>query len=191
MLQNDKQILELCVKEDLIRPYTMQTKEINGNKVISFGLSSYGYDLRLSSTELLLINNSATLLDPKNSREDDFISLVQDFDSTGAYWKVPPNSCVLGTTLECIRMPENITAIATGKSTYARNGIIANVTPIEAGWCGHITIELSNTSSKIVKVYANEGIIQLLFFKGDKCQTSYADRKGKYQNQAEKVVLST
>ncbi len=191
MLLNDKQILELCVKEDLIRPYAMQTKVLGGNKVISYGLSSYGYDLRLSNTELLLINNSSTLLDPKYSNSENFIPLLLNTDNTGMYWRVPANSCVLGTTLELVHMPENLTAIALGKSTYARNGVVANVTPIEAGWCGHITIELSNTSSKTVKIYAAEGIIQLLFFKGDKCLTSYADRKGKYQNQTEKVFFST
>lgn len=146
--------------------------------VISYGISSYGYDIRIADEFRIFTNINNTIVDPKNF---DPRSLV---DFKGEVCIIPPNSFALGRTVEYIRIPRKIMTICVGKSTYARCGIITNVTPLEPGWEGHVTLEVSNTTPLPAKIYANEGIAQILFFESDEhCDVSYADKKGKYQNQ--------
>jgi len=146
--------------------------------VISYGLSSFGYDLRAAPEWRIFVNAFNTVVDPKNF---DKRSLVESSEETCI---IPPNSFVLTRSVEYLRIPDDTMVIALGKSSYARCGIVANVTPLEPGWEGHVTLELSNTTPLPAKVYANEGIVQLLFFQGDeRPETTYAERKGKYQGQ--------
>lgn len=145
--------------------------------VISYGLSSFGYDLRAAPEWAIFVNAFNTVVDPKSF---DVKSLVQ---YEGDECVIPPNSFVLTRSLEYLRIPDDVMVVALGKSSYARCGIVANVTPLEPGWEGHVTLELSNTTPLPAKVYANEGIVQLLFFQGDRPEQTYADRKGKYQGQ--------
>lgn len=154
---------------------------------ISFGVSSYGYDIRVGTLFKVFTNVStsgqAAIVDPKNFTDASFVTL-----DTAVIGKdhviVPPNSFALAETVECVKLPRDVIAICVGKSTYARCGIIVNVTPIEPEWCGKITLEISNTTPLPAKIYANEGIAQLIFLKADKvCERSYADKKGKYQDQ--------
>jgi len=146
--------------------------------VVSYGLSSYGYDIRVSNEFKIFTNINAQVVDPKDFDENNVVDFVGDVCI------VPPNSFALARTVEYFRMPPNVLAICLGKSTYARCGIIVNVTPFEPGFEGHITIEISNTTPLPAKIYANEGIAQVLFLEGDEqCETTYADRKGKYQKQ--------
>ncbi len=154
---------------------------------ISFGVSSYGYDLRVGTLFKIFTNvnstGSAAVVDPKRFTEDYFITV--DTSETGKdHVIIPPNSFALAETVEYVSMPRNYLAICVGKSTYARCGIIVNVTPIEPEWRGKITLEISNTTPLPAKIYANEGIAQLIFLKGERaCAVSYADKKGKYQDQ--------
>lgn len=152
-------------------------RQAEGEKIISYGLSSFGYDLRAAPEWRIFVNAYNTVVDPKNF---DTRSLVE---YEGEACIIPPNSFVLTRSVEYMRIPEDVIVVALGKSTYARVGIVANVTPLEPGWEGHVTLELSNTTPLPAKVYANEGIVQLLFFQGDKPDVTYADRKGKYQGQ--------
>lgn len=146
--------------------------------VVSFGLSSYGYDIRVANEFLVFTNIYTTIVDPKNF---DRRSLVRIEGDTCI---IPPNSFALARTVEYFRIPRHILTICVGKSTYARCGIIVNVTPFEPEWEGYATLEISNTTPLPAKIYANEGIAQVIFFKADEvCQTSYADKKGKYQKQ--------
>lgn len=145
--------------------------------VISYGLSSFGYDLRAAPEWRIFVNAFNTVVDPKNF---DTRSLVE---SNEEICIIPPNSFVLTRSVEYLRIPDDTMVIALGKSSYARCGIVANVTPLEPGWEGHVTLELSNTTPLPAKVYANEGIVQLLFFQGDRPETTYRDRQGKYQGQ--------
>lgn len=148
------------------------------NGVVSFGLSSYGYDIRVADEFKIFTNVYSAIVDPKNF---DTRSMV---DFQGEVCIIPPNSFALARTVEYFRIPRNILTICVGKSTYARCGIIVNVTPFEPEWEGFVTLEISNTTPLPAKIYANEGIAQVLFFDGDEvCEISYADRKGKYQNQ--------
>jgi dCTP deaminase len=195
MIKNDKWIIEQAkqgmitpFQEHLVRKLVLGEVEI---PAISFGLSSYGYDIRLSPAEFLVFRHiPGTIVDPKNFNPKNLEAVELHHDQNGDYFILPGNSYGLGVSLETISMPSNVTAICLGKSTYARVGIIANITPLEASWKGAITLEFSNSSHADVKVYANEGICQLLFFEGDPCQTTYADRQGKYQNQGQKVTLA-
>jgi dCTP deaminase len=159
---------------------------------ISWGLSSYGYDIRLSPDDFRIFKHiPGTVIDPKkfNSKNLEQAELHRDEDGS-SYFIIPANSYGLGASLESIKMPPNVTAICLGKSTYARVGVIANTTPLEASWQGQsITLEFSNASSADVKIYANEGVVQLLFFEGEPCETTYADRGGKYQHQGAGVTL--
>jgi len=158
-------------------------------KVLSFGTSSYGYDIRLSAAEFLTFRHvPGTVMNPKrpNLRNLEPAPLHQDED--GRFFILPAHTYGLGVALEKLRVPPNITVICLGKSTYARLGIITNMTPAEAAWEGHLTLEFSNSSGADCRVYAEEGICQLLFFEGDPCETTYADRAGKYQGQPERVV---
>ncbi|PJP54012.1 dCTP deaminase, partial [Campylobacter jejuni subsp. jejuni] len=149
-----------------------------GKGVVSYGLSSYGYDIRVGREFKIFTNVNSTVVDPKNFVEEN----VVDFE--GDVCIVPANSFTLARTIEYFKMPDDVLAICLGKSTYARCGIIVNVTPFEPGFEGHITIEISNTTPLPAKIYANEGIAQVLFLQGDeKCDTTYKDKKGKYQAQ--------
>lgn len=199
MIKNDKWINEQG--ELMISPFepklireVPETAGINPGyyrSVISYGLSSYGYDIRLSPKDFRIFRHlPGKIVDPKNFNPEHLESSELIEDEGNQYFILPGNSYGLGVSLERISMPKNVTAICMGKSTYARCGIIANITPLEAGWSGHITLEFSNSSHADAKIYANEGVIQLLFFKGKNCDTSYADRKGKYQNQSEEITIA-
>ncbi len=159
----------------MIEPYVdSQVRE----DVISYGVSSYGYDIRIADEFRIFTNINSSIVDPKAFDEKSFVSF------RGDVCIVPPNSFALGRTVEYIRIPRNIMTICVGKSTYARCGIITNVTPLEPGWEGYVTLEISNTTPLPARIYANEGIAQILFFESDEeCGTSYADKGGKYQEQ--------
>jgi len=146
--------------------------------VISYGLSSYGYDIRVADEFKVFTNINSTVVDPKNFDARSFVDVKADVCI------IPPNSFALAKTVEYFRIPRDVLTICVGKSTYARCGLIVNVTPFEPEWEGFVTLEISNTTPLPAKVYANEGIAQVLFFQGDEtCQVSYADKKGKYQKQ--------
>jgi dCTP deaminase len=161
-----------------------------GLPVLSFGLSSYGYDLRLSPREFLIFRHiPGTVVDPKAFNPKNLESVPLQKDDSGAYFILPARSYGLGVAVEELHLPPDVTAICVGKSTYARCGIIANVTPAEAGWKGHLTLEFSNSSAADCRIYAGEGVAQMLFFQGQPCATSYRTRRGKYQNQRQRVTL--
>lgn len=171
----DHQIRNLARDQGMIEPFVeKQTR----NGVISYGLSSYGYDARTADEFKIFTNVDNALVDPKNFSSQSFVDRKTDI------CVIPPNSFVLSRTVEYFRIPEDVLVICLGKSTYARCGLIVNVTPLEPGWEGHVTLEISNTTPLPARVYANEGIAQFLFFKGSSfCETSYADRQGKYMGQ--------
>ncbi|MDR0747100.1 MAG: dCTP deaminase [Helicobacteraceae bacterium] len=174
-IKADSWIREKALKENMIAPFV---DRLAGEGIVSYGLSSYGYDIRVSNEFKIFTNINATVVDPKNF---DSANVV---DFTGDVCIVPPNSFALARTVEYFKMPRNVLAICLGKSTYARCGIIVNVTPFEPEFEGHITIEISNTTPLPAKIYANEGIAQVIFLEGDEqCLTTYKDRKGKYQAQ--------
>jgi dCTP deaminase len=159
--------------------------------VISYGLSSYGYDIRLSPVEFRIFRHiPGTVVDPKNFNPQNLEPTQLHTDINGSYFILPAHSYGLGVALERIQVPDNITVICIGKSTYARCGIIANLTPAEAAWRGHLTLEFSNSSSADCRIYANEGVVQLLFLEGEPCAISYEARQGKYQDQLEVVTLA-
>lgn len=159
-------------------------------RVISYGLSSYGYDIRLSAAEFRIFRHiPGTVVDPKNFNSDNLEIAKLQTDPNGLYFILPAHSYGLGVAVERLQVPDNVTVLAIGKSTYARCGIIANLTPAEAAWRGHLTLEFSNSSSADCRIYANEGVVQLLFFEGDPCNVSYDRRQGKYQDQSEMVTL--
>jgi len=159
--------------------------------VISYGLSSYGYDIRLSPAEFRIFRHiPGTVVDPKNFNPQNLEPTALHTDANGNYFILPAHSYGLGVALEKLEVPENITVICIGKSTYARCGIIANLTPAEAAWRGHLTLEFSNSSSADCRIYANEGVVQLLFLEGEPCAISYEARQGKYQDQLEIVTLA-
>lgn len=191
MLLNDEQIADLA-NQGMITPFMPELiRSVAGQKVISFGLSSYGYDLRLSAEEFKIFRHvPGVIIDPKDFDIDCLESAKLHTDDKGEYFIIPGHSYGLGVAFEKLDLPKHITATCTGKSTYARIGLIANVTPVEAGWNGHLTLEFSNSSSADCRIYANEGIVQLLFFAGIPCKTSYEDRKGKYQNQPQRIVTA-
>jgi dCTP deaminase len=183
---------------DLIRNISCTYYSDNSDKqltldrpLISYGTSSYGYDLRLSQKDFQIFRHiPGTIMDPKSFNPANLApaTLFTDANGQGSYFVLPAHSYGLGVALEHLRVPRNVTVVAVGKSTYARMGIIVNTTPAEAGWEGHLTLELSNSSGADCKIYAGEGICQLLFFEGSVCDTSYADRSGKYQSQTEQVT---
>ena len=176
-LKNDAWIRRAAVERRLIDPFV--DRQVRAG-VISYGLSSYGYDIRLADDFKLFTNINNTIVDPKDF---DPKSLV---DFKGPVCVVPPHSFALGRTIEYFRIPREVLTICLAKSTYARCGIIVNVTPFEPEWEGHATIEISNTTPLPARIYANEGIAQVLFFEADSaCEVSYADKKGKYQAQTE------
>lgn len=174
MVKNDRWIKEMAEK-GMITPFD---KEQIRKGVISYGVSSYGYDMRISDEFKVLSCITAILIDPKNFGTESFI------DFKGETCIIPPNSFVLGRSAEYFRIPRDVLVICLGKSTYARCGIVVNVTPLEPEWEGYVTIEISNTSPLPAKLYANEGIAQLVFLEAsDVCEKSYADKAGKYQSQ--------
>lgn len=177
MIMSDKWIKEKAL-EGMITPFTEQTSADVTGKVISYGLSSYGYDVRLAPEFKVFTNLRPGIVDPKRFDEQHMMEMHGDTCI------IPPNSFILGRSIERIKVPRDILIVCLGKSTYARCGIVANVTPLEPEWEGYITLELSNTTNLPAKVYAHEGVVQLLFLQGNEpCMISYEDKKGKYQNQ--------
>ena len=171
----DHQIRALSLGQGMIDPFV---EKQNHDGVISYGLSSYGYDARCSNEFKIFTNVDSAVVDPKNFSAASFVDRETDVCI------IPPNSFALTRSVEYFRIPKDVLVICLGKSTYARCGLIVNVTPLEPGWEGHVTLEISNTTPLPAKVYANEGVAQFLFFKGsDQCEISYADRAGKYMGQ--------
>ena len=163
----------------------------NDVPILSYGLSSYGYDIRLSPSQCLLFGGvSHGMCDAKNLDPEILKETELHEDKRGKYFIIPPYGYCLGVAVERLALPRDVTVVAVGKSTYARAGIMANITPAEAGWEGHLTLEISNCTSLFNKIYANEGICQLLFYQGNPCDVSYQERKGKYQNQPLEVILA-
>ncbi len=174
-IMSDKWIREQSQTNGMITPFLEKQKR-DGN--ISYGLSSYGYDARIAPEFMIFTNIDSAIVDPKNFTTDSFVKRDTDVCI------IPPNSFVLGRTVEYFKIPKDVLVVCLGKSTYARCGLIVNVTPLEPGWEGHVTLEISNTTPLPAKVYANEGICQFLFFEGNEpCEVTYADRAGKYMGQ--------
>ncbi len=191
MILNDRQITEFA-RRGMILPFEPQLVRqlADGQQVLSFGLSSFGYDLRLSSREFkVFCHIPGTVVDPKHFQPRNLEKVALKQDEHGSFFILPARSYGLGVAVEKLSLPGDVTAICVGKSTYARCGIIANVTPAEAGWSGHLTLEFSNSSAADCRIYADEGIVQMLFFKGEPCATSYRKRIGKYQGQKQRITL--
>ncbi len=184
-IKADHWIREMALKKEMISPFSdrqVRSTE-HGHKAVSHGLSSYGYDIRVSDEFKVFTNVHNTIVDPKNFKEDAFV------DIKTKECIIPPNSFALARSVEYFKIPRNVLTICLGKSTYARCGIIVNVTPFEPEWEGYVTIEISNTTPLPAKIYADEGIAQVLFFESDGiCEISYADRQGKYMKQHGIVV---
>lgn len=178
-VKSDKWITQMATERGLIEPFEpQQIRAINGDRVISYGVSSYGYDIRCAPEFKVFTNINSAIVDPKNFDPESFVDINQNVCI------IPPNSFALARTLEYFRIPRNVLTICLGKSTYARCGIIVNVTPLEPEWEGHVTLEFSNTTPLPAKIYANEGVAQVIFLESDEiCEVSYRDRGGKYQNQ--------
>lgn len=191
MILNDRQIIELC-KKGMITPFSESlVRQIDDRRLISFGMSSYGYDIPLATTNLRVVKGGYKLIDPKKFDESVLEELPLQQDENGdKYFVVPAYGCVLGHSLPRFNLPRNVTGNCVGKSTYARVFLHVIVTPLEAGWSGYLTIEMINHTPNPLKVYAEEGIAQVQFFMGEDCEVSYADRGGKYQNQAAEVVVA-
>ena len=174
-VQSDKWIKKMAKENSMITPF--EDSQISDSK-ISFGVSSYGYDARVSNEFKIFTNVNSEIVDPKNFKPTNFIT------KNAEECIIPPNSFVLASTVEYFKIPNDVLVICLGKSTYARCGIIVNVTPLEPGWEGHVTLEFSNTTPLPAKIYANEGVAQFIFLKGNEPpDTTYADRKGKYMGQ--------
>jgi dCTP deaminase len=182
-IKSDKWIRRMAAEHGMIEPFVPgQVKEVNGERIVSYGTSSYGYDIRCADEFKVFTNINSTIVDPKNFDEGSFVNV-----SGKGYCIIPPNSFALARTVEYFRIPRNALTVCLGKSTYARCGIIVNVTPFEPEWEGYVTLEFSNTTPLPAKIYANEGVAQVLFFEADAddiCETSYRDRGGKYQRQS-------
>ena len=178
-IKADKWIRRMAEQHGMIEPFEPgQVKEVDGKRIVSYGTSSYGYDIRCSTEFKLFTNINSTVVDPKSFDARNFVDLTADVCI------IPPNSFALAKTVEYFRIPRDVLTVCVGKSTYARCGLIVNVTPFEPEWEGYVTLEISNTTPLPAKVYANEGIAQVLFFQSDEpCDVSYADKKGKYQKQ--------
>lgn len=190
-LLNDIEISRLA-QAGMITPYVGSlVREVDGRRVLSYGASSYGYDIRLSPAEFLVFRHvPGTVVDPKAFSSENLEPVKLHRDRLGEFFILPAHSYGLGVAMERLEMPADVTAICLGKSTYARAGIICNATPAESQWHGHLTLEFSNSSGADCRLYTNEGIAQLLFFRGEPCATTYHDRNGKYQGQPERVVMS-
>jgi dCTP deaminase len=179
-IKSDKWIRRMAETTGMIEPFEpgqIRADEA-GNRIVSYGTSSYGYDIRCAPEFKVFTNIYSTVVDPKNFDEKSFVDIHADV------CVIPPNSFALARTMEYFRIPRNVLTICLGKSTYARCGIIVNVTPFEPEWEGFVTLEFSNTTPLPAKIYAGEGCAQVLFFESDEvCETSYKDRGGKYQGQ--------
>ena len=180
-IKSDKWIKEMCKENQMISPFVESQIKLDkeaDRKLISFGLSSYGYDVRCANEFKVFTNIHSSIVDPKSFDEKSFVDITSDVCI------IPPNSFALARTIEYFRIPRNVLTICLGKSTYARCGIIVNVTPLEPEWEGHVTLEFSNTSNLPAKIYAGEGVAQMIFHESDdNCSVSYKDREGKYQGQ--------
>ena len=178
-IKADKWIRRMAREHGMIEPFEPgQVREVAGEKVISYGTSSYGYDVRCADEFKVFTNINSTIVDPKAFDERSFVNFK------GEHCIIPPNSFALARTVEYFRIPRRVLTICLGKSTFARCGIIVNVTPLEPEWEGHVTLEFSNTTPLPAKIYANEGVAQMLFLESDEdCDVSYKDRGGKYQGQ--------
>jgi dCTP deaminase len=174
-IKADRWIKQMALEHKMIEPF--EDRQVRAG-VISYGLSSYGYDIRVADEFKIFTNINSTVVDPKSFDARNFVDLTADVCI------IPPNSFALAKTVEYFRIPRDVLTVCVGKSTYARCGLIVNVTPFEPEWEGYVTLEISNTTPLPAKVYANEGIAQVLFFQSDEpCDVSYADKKGKYQKQ--------
>lgn len=178
-IKSDKWIRKMSQDHDMINPFEPgQVRYVDDKKIVSYGTSSYGYDVRCGKEFKIFTNINSSVIDPKNFCENSFVDVESDVCI------IPPNSFVLARTVEYFKIPRNVLVVCLGKSTYARCGIIVNVTPLEPEWEGQVTLEFSNTTNLPAKIYAGEGVAQLLFFESDEvCDTSYKDRGGKYQGQ--------
>ncbi len=178
-IKSDRWIREMAEQHGMIEPFEAgQVRENGSGKMISYGTSSYGYDVRCAEHFKIFTNINSAVVDPKSFDESSFVDLH------ASECVIPPNSFALASTVEYFRIPRSVLTICLGKSTYARCGIIVNVTPLEPEWEGHVTLEFSNTTTLPAKIYANEGVAQMLFFESDEvCEISYKDRGGKYQGQ--------
>lgn len=179
-VREDKWIRKMAQEHQMIEPFVdgQIRKNDQNENIVSYGLSSYGYDIRISDEFKVFTNVYNSIVDPKKFTEDSFVDIQAN------ECIIPPNSFALARSIEYFRIPRNILTICLGKSTYARCGIIVNVTPFEPGWEGQVTIEVSNTTPLPAKIYANEGIAQVIFFEAkEMCQISYSERDGKYQKQ--------
>jgi len=178
-IKSDQWIRRMAAEQGMIEPFEpQQVRSVANQRVISYGTSSYGYDIRCSDEFKIFTNINSAIVDPKNFDENSFVNLKSEVCI------IPPNSFALARTVEYFRIPREVLTICLGKSTYARCGIIVNVTPLEPEWEGHVTLEFSNTTPLPAKIYANEGVAQVLFIGADEvCATSYRDRGGKYQGQ--------
>jgi dCTP deaminase len=197
MLKNDRWIREQAAAgmitpfvPELVREAGLEHWEVQ-RRVLSYGLSSYGYDLRLSPKEFHVFRHvPGTVMNPKRFNPANLERAELHCDQDGEFFILPAHSYGLGVALERLEMPENVTGICLGKSTVARLGIILNATPAEAGWHGHLTLEFSNSSGADCRLYASEGICQVLFLEGEPCDTTYSSRKGKYQDQGHEVTFA-
>ena len=172
---SDRWIKKMATEQEMIKPFI---DEQQNKKIISYGLSSFGYDARVSNEFKIFTDVDSVVVDPKNFKSNSFVS------RTGSECVIPPNSFALASTVEYFKIPKDVLVICLGKSTYARCGIIVNVTPLEPGWEGHVTLEFSNTTPLPAKIYANEGAAQFIFLKGnEEPETTYEKRNGKYMKQ--------
>ena len=178
-IKSDQWIEKMSLEHGMIAPFQPgQVRERDGARIISYGVSSYGYDVRCSNEFKIFTNINSAIVDPKAFDTNSFVDVQADVCI------IPPNSFALARTVEYFRIPRDVLTICLGKSTYARCGIIVNVTPLEPEWEGHVTLEFSNTTTLPAKIYANEGVAQMIFLGADDvCSTSYRDRAGKYQGQ--------
>jgi dCTP deaminase len=178
-IKSDRWIRRMAEGHGMIDPFEPgQVRMANGQRIVSYGTSSYGYDVRCAAEFKIFTNINSTIVDPKDFDRGSFV------DFNGEVCIIPPNSFALAHTVEYFRIPRNVLTVCLGKSTYARCGIIVNVTPLEPEWEGHVTLEFSNTTTLPAKIYANEGVAQMLFFESDEvCEVSYRDRGGKYMGQ--------
>ena len=178
-IKSDRWIRQMADEHGMIEPFEPgQIRDNDGHSIVSYGTSSYGYDVRCADEFKIFTNINSAVVDPKEFDQNSFVDMKSDICI------VPPNSFALARTVEYFRIPRNVLTVCLGKSTYARCGIIVNVTPLEPEWEGHVTLEFSNTTPLPAKIYAHEGVAQMLFFESDEmCEISYKDRAGKYQGQ--------
>lgn len=178
-IMSDKWIKDKSLNEGMISPFVeSQVRKHGSSRIISYGVSSYGYDARVANEFKIFTNVNTSVVDPKNFDNNNLV------EKDGDVCIIPPNSFALARTVEYFKIPEDVLVVCVGKSTYARCGIIVNVTPLEPGWEGHVTLEFSNTTPLPAKIYAGEGACQFLFFQGnERCSISYSDREGKYMKQ--------